>query len=277
MMPKPNLIVIGAMKCATSTVCEYFEDHPDVWMLARGEPRFFSHDEIYAEGEAAYCAKFADHTTERYIGEGSNDYAAMARYPKAAERMAAFNPDMKIVYMVRDPIARIKSDFIQRRVDSGDQIPPTLPEAVARHPEIFLDASRYWTQLQAYRAHFSDDQIFVGVMEDLSRDREAFLERLCGFLDITPLPFKQPHANPSAHKRVPTPLYTRLNSNPVVALAKSILPKSLRSHVKSSYLSQSAKEVAMDPALEAQLQSELADEARQILTFCGKPADFWTR
>ena len=32
-MIRPDLIVIGAMKCATSTVCAYLEDHPDVFMV----------------------------------------------------------------------------------------------------------------------------------------------------------------------------------------------------------------------------------------------------
>lgn len=49
-MPKPDFVVIGAMKCGTSTVCAYLEDHPETCMLPRCEPDFFSRPEIFARG-----------------------------------------------------------------------------------------------------------------------------------------------------------------------------------------------------------------------------------
>ena len=79
-----------------------------------------------------------------------------ARYPLSAARMAAFNPGLKLIYMVRDPLARLRSDWIQRRVDQGYNIPADLCEAVVRHPKIFVDQSLYWENLSRYRSHFSD-------------------------------------------------------------------------------------------------------------------------
>ena len=56
---QPDFIVIGAMKCGSSTVCAYLEDHPDIFMVPRAEPKFFSHDENFARGTDWYESLFA--------------------------------------------------------------------------------------------------------------------------------------------------------------------------------------------------------------------------
>ena len=49
---QPDFIVIGAMKCGTSTVCGYLEDHPDVFIAPQAEPNFFAHDAQYVRRAA---------------------------------------------------------------------------------------------------------------------------------------------------------------------------------------------------------------------------------
>ena len=70
----PTFLVIGAMKCATSTVCAYLEDHPDVFMVPRIEPNHFSRDGNWAKGMAYYAPFFRGAETYAERGEGSNDY-----------------------------------------------------------------------------------------------------------------------------------------------------------------------------------------------------------
>src|SRR5262245_59528673 len=106
---KVDFLVIGVMKCATSTVCAYLEDHPDVFMVPRCEPNFFSHDENYAKGADWYAAHFKDRGAAKICGEGSNAYAAGEMYPEAVARIAAHNPGLKLIYMARHPINRILS------------------------------------------------------------------------------------------------------------------------------------------------------------------------
>ena len=50
---QPDFIIIGAMKCGTSTVNAYFEDHPATFMVKGQEPNFFSHEDRFAQGVAA--------------------------------------------------------------------------------------------------------------------------------------------------------------------------------------------------------------------------------
>lgn len=276
-MTKPDFIVIGAMKCATSTVCAFLEDHPEVHMVPRAEPNFFSHDDNWAKGAAWYARFFEGRTTERLCGEGSNDYAAGALHPRSAERMAAFVPDARLILMVRDPVARIASAWVQHRVDSGDMVPPTLDEAVRRSPDIYIDQSLYWRNLSRYRAYYPDDRIFIGFMEDMQRDQEAFFAKLTDFLGVQKVAqVRRGHQNPTVGKVVPSTLYTRINRLPAMAALKRTLPATLRKAVKDRLLSKPAEAAAApSPATLAALRDAVREDAALLLAHCGKPADFW--
>lgn len=272
---RPNYIVIGSMKSATSTICAYLEDHPQAFMVERGEPNYFSLDENWAQGEAWYLEKFAAAQNVKVSGEGSNNYSNIACFPHSAERMAQFNPAMKIIYMVRDPIERIRSDYIQRRNDFGDKIPGSLLEAARSAPEIFIDQSLYWKQISAYRAHFPDDQIFIGFMEDLSADRGAFLARLTDFLGIDRFQARRGHQNPSKDKRVPSPVIDRMKAMPLGSVISLMTPSPVKKLLKQRLLSRPAAEVKITPDVYTYLADILREDSRQILAFCGKPAHFW--
>jgi hypothetical protein len=274
---KPDFIVIGAMKCGTSTVCAYFEDHPDVFMVPRCEPNFFSRDENFAKGTDWYESHFAGRGDEKLCGEGSNNYASGLLYPHSATRMAAYHPGLKLIYVVREPITRIASAWIQTRANKGDQIPPTLDRAVQELPDLFIGQSLYWQNLQRYRAVFPDSQIFVGFMEDMEADPQAFFARLCGFLGIEPVArIKRERVNPSQGKKVPSRLYSALNLVPFARTLKKAAPGGLRRYVKDRFLTQKIeKKPEFSPLVLAKLRGQLSADAAALLAFCGKPADFW--
>ena len=141
---RPDFIVIGAMKCGTSTVCAYLEDHPNVFMVPNSEPNFFSRDVNFSKGAAWYSALFQSRTNEVICGEGSNSYSHCTNFPHAASRMASYNPKLKIVYLVRHPLERIISAWIQERSDSGDVVPDTLERALTERSKRFVEPSLYW-------------------------------------------------------------------------------------------------------------------------------------
>lgn len=271
----PDFILIGAMKCGTSTVCAYLEDHPDVFMLPNAEPNFFSYDENWEKGRGWYDAYFAPGDGLRLRGEGSNEYANPARFPEAAARMASYKPDLKIVYMVRHPLERMRSAWIQRRVDQGDVAAPTLEEAIAREPEIYLDQSLYWKTLSLYRAYFPQDDIFVGFLEEMNRDQDAFFARLCDFLGVEPHAVQRGHVNPSANKRVPSPMFSLVRSLPGYRSVKRLTPSGLRRFLRTGIFSRPVSEVPKVPRLLPRHADLLREDAAAFLKACGKPSDYW--
>ena len=272
-----DVIVIGAMKAATSTVCAFLEDHPDVFMVPNCEPNYFSHDSNFSKGPDWYANFVQGRTTEGLTGEGSNDYAARDLYPETAARMKAHNPHARIIYMVRHPLKRISSAWVQNRTDAGDAVPPTLDRAVQELSDLFLGQSRYWHNLEPFRAAFPDSQIFVGFMEDLQRDPDAFFADLCGFLDIAPRnKVERGHLNKSSGKRMPNRAYTVMKSVPLIETIKSVFPQTMIQGVKDAILT---KKVDVPPefsaAVKADLIKVLEPDAKALLAHCGKASDFW--
>ena len=271
----PDLIIIGAMKCATSMVSVYLEDHGDVFMY-KGSPNYFSNDRVFARGPDWYDGLFAGAGPGQLTGEGSNDYAAAAMYPDAAARLAAHAPEARLVYMVRHPVDRLVSAWIQNRADQGDAVPPTLDRAIAEMPERFVDQSLYWHQLERYRAHFADARIFVGFVEDLEADRAAFFARLCGFLGIPPAPVARPRVNVSQGKRVPGRAYSTIRAVPGLGALARLIPRGARHWVKDRLLSRPVTtRPEFSPQVRADLLAKLAPDAAALLAHCAKPADFW--
>ena len=276
-MAQPDFLVIGAMKCATSTICAYLEDHPEVFMTPNAEPNFFSNDENWAKGADWYDRFFDGRADERLCGEGSNDYAHDAIYPHSAARIAEFCPAARLIYMVRHPVQRTVASWIQKRANQGDNVASTLDRAVAEQPDVFINESLYWRQLSRYRPHFSDDRIFIGFMEDLKTDAPAFMARLCAFLDIAPTAaLERQHMNPSAGKRVPSELYTAVRRLPGIKALARLAPKGPKQWLRSRFFSKKLDDrPTFLPTTLARIEAELAPDAAALLAHCGKSADFW--
>lgn len=276
-MIKPDFIVIGAMKCATSSVIGYLEGHPGAYLKPRCEPDFFNRDDNWAKGADWYDRFFAEAPAGRLVGEGSNLYANRARFPETAARMHGYCPDAKLIFMVRDPIARIQSHWIQRRADAPSETPPTPDQAVVEDPDTYLDQSRYWHQLAPYRERWGDDRILVGLLEDLNADPPAFQDRLCAFLGLAPYrPEAAVHANPSAAKRLQGPLFDRLRAIPGVRSLARIAPAGAKDAVRRLTMGGTAREAPrLTPETRARLTETLCDDSAALLDWLGKPRDTW--
>src|SRR3954469_17362945 len=99
---KPNLFIVGAVKCGTTAWHEYLRSHPDIFMPELKEPGFFAHDlpkwrGIVSDGE--YSALFADGGAARVLGEASAIYLVSNT---AAQAIRDFNAAAKILIFLRD-------------------------------------------------------------------------------------------------------------------------------------------------------------------------------
>ena len=128
-------------------------------------PEFFVEESNWHRGIDWYRQQFP--VTGAHIlavGEASNAYAKYPRHRGVPERIAAHLPDVRLVYVVRDPIARIRSHY-QTKVAEGSEKAP-FSDAVFGNP-IYLDYSRYAMQIEQYLEHFPREQLLVITSEDL--------------------------------------------------------------------------------------------------------------
>src|SRR5258706_1394558 len=136
---RPNFLLVGAMKCATTTWWQILRCHPQIFMPADKEPGFFSWDDKYSRGWNWYEALFSDAEGKLAIGEASTFYTKQMLFPEASHRIARHLPDAKLIYVVRNPIVRIESHW-RHLLSRGLNL---SLEELLRKPDI-VDISCYW-------------------------------------------------------------------------------------------------------------------------------------
>jgi hypothetical protein len=180
----PTFLLIGAMKAGTTSLYHYLSAHPQVVTSRYKAPEFFVEESNWHRGIDWYRRQFpAVGPDILAIGEASNVYTKYPRYRGVPERIAAHLPDVRLIYAVREPVARIRSHY-QTRVAEGSETAP-FAEAVFADP-IYLDYSRYALQMEQYLEHFPREQLLVITSEDLRTSRNDTMRKVYEFIRVDP-------------------------------------------------------------------------------------------
>jgi len=196
----PNLLVIGASKCGTSALHYYLDLHPEVRMSSPKELNFFVGEDDFdpepfisdrrelalfgksrnwSRGLDWYAGHFQAQGAVR--GESSPSYSA-PWHPRAAERIASVIPDVRLIYMVRDPIERLVSHYMDRRVQAGEW--RSVGEATSRPGNMYLARSRYMESLRPFLEQFPRERMRILRQDDLLHRRRATMREVFGFLGV---------------------------------------------------------------------------------------------
>ena len=183
-MPLPNLIVIGAQKCGTTSLHHYLGLHPEIAMASgpdSNEVHFFSWENRWRLGLDWYAGRFTDAPVR---GEVSPSYSEWPFRPWVPERIRDLLPDdVRFVYLVRDPIERLRSGWTYAR--AGGHEPRPFADALARlEDNRHVARSCYATQLERYLALFPQERFLVLDQHDLKHARDEALRRTFRFLGV---------------------------------------------------------------------------------------------
>jgi hypothetical protein len=179
----PNLLVIGAMKSGTSSMWEYLRAHPQVFMAERKELHFFDRPENYARGVDWYASWFTGAGDADVVGEATPGYTRFPHLPDVPRRAAALMPAARLLYVVRDPVERIRSHY-QHNCAHGKEDLPFDRAVISR--SVYADVSRYAMQVERWLEHFPREQLLIVQSERLRRDRNATLCEVFTFLGVDP-------------------------------------------------------------------------------------------
>lgn len=177
----PNFLIIGGMKCGTTSLAAQAGSHPDVFIPEAKELDFFSNDEVWAKGPAWYETCFEPGASCKARGEACTTYAMFPTYPRTGERVAETLPHARLIYIVRDPVARLVSHYLHEWYEGRLDLP--LDEAIDRWPEL-IDYGCYYTQIKRYLPHFAADCWHVVCFEEYVRAPLRILHRLFAFLQV---------------------------------------------------------------------------------------------
>ena len=190
--PRPNLFIIGAMKSGTSSLHVYLDNHPQIFMCKPKEPMFFSRESNWSKGEKEYLELFASARDAMIIGDSSTEYSKAPKYSGVPERIAQFNPEARFIYIMRDPVKRVISQYwhmAQKYNERRDML-----TAIKEDSE-YIAISHYAMQLSLYFKVFGRDKVAILTLEELRKNTVNVVKKLFEWLGVdssfTPLNLNQ--------------------------------------------------------------------------------------
>ena len=228
----PDFFIVGHAKSGTTALYEMLRTHPEIFLPSVKEPQYFARNPDPADGRgperdifartgdrtetlADYLALFAQAAPGQKVGEGSTFYLWS---PIAAARIAAAQPQARIIAILREPASFLRSLHLQMLQNSAETA-KDLRRALALEPArregreiparanwpaalLYSERVRYVEQLRRYEAQFGRDQMLVLIYDDFRADNAGTLGRVLRFLEVEARPAPPPvSANPSVQVR----------------------------------------------------------------------------
>jgi len=179
----PDFLIIGGMKCGSTTLYRDLERHPDIFFPLDKEPNALCDDRVLTpEGAEAYAGLFRDARPGQRRGEASTAYTKLPHYAGVADRARRLlGPDLRLIYILRDPIARLLSHH--RHEGELGRLPADLAAALDASAGL-VEYSCYARQLEPWLDAFDRARLLVLRFEDYVRDRRAHAARACAHLGV---------------------------------------------------------------------------------------------
>jgi hypothetical protein len=273
----PNFIVIGSQKCGTTSLHYYLSLHPEISMSREKELNFFVEKLNWHKGVEWYKNNFVKEA--KIYGEISPNYTYYPRFQGVPEKMHSLVPQAKLIYILRDPIQRIISEYLHTYSLGREN--RSLDEAVKDlESSRYICRSQYYMQLEQYLPFFPKSSFYIMMAEDLSNRTEETLQKLFKFLGVDDS-FCDRRFSEIKHittnRRRKNAVGEWLAKTPVVeALEK--LPFDLREKVKAMLFfpfSEKIKRPTIEPSLQAKLIEYLKPDTNRLREFTGLSFDDW--
>jgi hypothetical protein len=287
----PNLLVIGGMKCGSSSLHRYLGQHPLIQMSEPKELNYLTRQKLNSRrGLDWYESHFDSSFPVR--GESSPGYTFHPYARGAPERAAEIVPNARLIYVVRDPIDRLLSHYVHR-VASGaekrsfEEVMETLHQEVYAEeeerlpgPPGYLARSLYGLQLEQWRRCYPDSRILVIDHSELRDNRRSVLTEIERFLDLS-RPFPDDAAteviNPSDGKRRPSGFGVWARWTGRRTGLRALVPVSARRRlVASRSFTRSFGRPTLRQEQRAQLEGLLWEDVSRFRSLVGKAFASWS-
>ena len=199
---KPNFIIIGAMKAATTSLYNYIKQHPDIFMTKVKEPMFFNNFNQNTDFKVLankskkvnslldYFSMFSSVKNESAIGEASPAYIYNENAPYLIKEHL---PDVKIMAILRQPIDRAYSNFLHTKRADRENV-NSFEHAIKIEKERisdnwsplyhYIQKGFYSVQLKRYYNLFPKENIKVYLFEDVVKTPKETLKDIFKFLNV---------------------------------------------------------------------------------------------
>lgn len=190
----PNTVLIGVQKAGTTALYNWISQHPDVF----GEPAmkdfpFFCDAGYFGKGEDWFAERFSKWSGEQIILHGYVHYLFFAT--ETASRLKAFNPDLKVLAVLRNPAERAYSAYLQARKTGHEPI-ASFDEAIDYElsgglvdfkdvaNRSYIAHGKYSHSIETFNQFFDRKHFKIVLYDDLKGDPHAICADIFEFLSI---------------------------------------------------------------------------------------------
>ena len=196
----PNLLIVGAAKCGTTSLHNYLKQHPDIFMTEHKEPHFLINSEIGEDrvhkavtNLEEYEEMFKTEGEYKYKGESSVMYLAFPEF-SIKNIKKYLDPDVKIIIMLRNPIERAFAGYLHNlRYNPSEDLSfeEAFDTSEERYHQVtdmtpdtrYLHVGNYHSQVESFMSVFNDN-VLVIMYEDYVKDIDLCLSNVFDFLAI---------------------------------------------------------------------------------------------
>ncbi|MDJ0681203.1 MAG: sulfotransferase [Xenococcaceae cyanobacterium MO_167.B52] len=266
-MKLPTFLIVGVQKAGTTSIYNYLEEHPQVYMSPIKETNFLERDweRLVAENSKIknrissfddYGKLFTGVQDEIAIGEASPNY--IFHYESSAPRIQKYTPDAQLIVVLRNPVERAYSDYLMHLRDAISSEVRTLSEQIehSSHKSFILRKGLYYTPLKYYIDFFGAEKVKVFLYDDLCNHAQKFMSDMYEYIGVD----KNFTANVSKKtQQAKIPKNQTINNllqrkNPIRTLAatalKTLIPLDARQELRSRLIrlnSQDKSQVSLSP------------------------------
>lgn len=293
----PNLFLVGAPKCGTTSMAFYLGQHPEVFVPSLKEPTYFGRDLTFfgtRQTEEDYLALFQDWGPERYALDASTAYLCSRSAPIEI-RNCATAP--RILVMVRNPVEAAYSQYFQNVFDGAEFLNTFEDSFLAQDKRssgelmplrgtverlLYSHVYQYSSHIRRYRDAFGPERVHVIVFDDFIADIRVCLDEVAQFLELEPFEaIRLEVKNPA--KKALSPGLNRLTARPpqwMRALARTFFSRNERLKLRNAVRRLNtvpAKNPPMSPETRRILMRHFAPEVEKLSALLARDLTHWVK
>lgn len=297
-MTLPNFLIIGSAKGGTSSLHYYLRQHPQIFMPALKEPRFFA-----LEGETLnfknpdsainhcsittlsdYEKLFESVSDEIAVGEASPLYLYSE---KAANNIKRYTPKAKLIAVLRNPVDRafscythlLREGYETLSFEAALKAESERIENNWAHLWHYREAGYYYRQIKPYFELFDPGQIKIYLFEDLAKDNDGVLADIYDFLGVdqnVSLDMTRQNVSGMPKSRMLQKFFTQKNT--IRSTIQTIVPKELRHNVAKRIKKWNiGKKPDLNPATRRKLMLDYKEDVTNLQKLIDRDLSAWIR
>lgn len=302
MNKQPSFFIVGAPKAGTTAFCKYLNRHPQIFIPQRKELRYFNYNPPRISLNS--YLKFFEEGKGKICGEGTPDYLRSEFAPQA---IYDFNPDAKIIIMLREPVDLLQSFHAQLLWNGKSEEEPDFQKAMAleserrqgrnipkkcRNPEAlyYRDVVKFTQQVSRYFQVFGKEKVQIILFDDFIKNTAKVYQETLDFLEVSSN-FQTNFNVINSRKKIRSKFLQTLYINPPIQLlkiGKYFIPlsksqrKALLNEIKErlkklNKVKVAAQNKSLSPDVHKVMQQEFISEIQQLSKLIDRDLSHWIK